>query len=98
MKAIDRVTLESSTPDGMQGEIWTFYLLGDKLVVDNYQKWVRPTKKHKPKGTGYWSRLDSRNSSMGRDTVPFTPDIAAKAKAEWLKKLEATVSVGFQNT
>lgn len=98
MSRIDRIELETAGPDGMSGTTWTFFLLGEQLVVDSYATWAKESKRHKARITGRWERLNRREATIKQSDVPLTPAIADWAKREWLKALEASVSVGFQES
>lgn len=96
MSRLDRITLENKFPDGLSGATWTFMLLGEHLVVDSYAVWTQASKRHKPKITKHWSRLNSRESNLKQADVPFTLPIAEWAKKELLKQYDAHLTVGFQ--
>ncbi|WP_425953051.1 hypothetical protein [Ralstonia pseudosolanacearum] len=95
-KRINYIEFESAAADGLSRVHWGFFLNGSQLVVDTYTVWSRQSKRHKEKIVASWSRLNSRDSTLKIEDVPFTPEIAAGAKALWLMKLEAVVTVGFQ--
>lgn len=94
--SINGLRLESEGQDGLWGQTWGFTLLGDKLILNYYTTWRRPSKRHKPVRQEHWDRLNSRESNLKQADIPFTPAIGEWAKREWLKQLEATVSVGFK--
>lgn len=94
---LENLNLESAGQDGMWGASWGFILLSDMLVLNEYRTWTRASKRHKPVTKDYWSRLNSREANIKKAEVPFTPAIAAWAKREWIKQLEANVTVGFQD-
>ena len=89
--------LESNSPDGLWGVTWTFFVLDGKLVVDGYERWRKTNARSKPKSEGRWHRLSPHESTISKAEVPFNAAIGAWVKAEWLKSLERTVIVGFQD-
>lgn len=96
---MSRFSIESPTPpghSGLTGASWEFVLLGNKLVVDRYTTWVKQTKRHKAQRQLHWSRLNSRESNLKFDDVPFTLEIAALAKQGLLTIIESTLVVEFQ--
>jgi len=93
----DRVTIDQPAGDGLSGRSWVFIQLDDRLVVDAFSTWTRPSTRHKPKVEARWSRLSDRHAKLRESDVPFDSEIAALAKALWIKQLEAVVSVGFQH-
>lgn len=97
MAALDRVSVEKLNPDGLSGVRWSFFLLGDKLVVDVYEEFSRASKRHQPKVLRSWRRLNSRDSFIKRADVPLPPAIAKMAKDAFLQALVAGISVGFQD-
>jgi len=87
-------TLESNSPDGLWGTTWSFLILDGRLVVDKYERW-RKSGGNKPKSEACWYRISPHESTITKAEVPFTPAIGTWAKAQWLKHLEYTVTVGF---
>lgn len=96
MATIDQIKLEFPAQDGLSGTSWRFYLLRDRLVVDAYQEWSRPSRRHKPAVVRAWDRLSCHRCDMPLADVPLTDAIAAQAKSEWLRMLQERVKVGFQ--
>src|SRR5574337_763874 len=93
----DMATLEDEAADGLSGTTWSFWFSGDRLVVDLYQTWTRPSRRHRPVVSEIWSRLPHRaRSTLAQAQVPLTAAIAERAKAAWLTQLQASVGVGFQ--
>lgn len=95
MNLLSHVQFEDPANDGLSGATWRFYLLREQLVLDEYVKWTRVTKRHGKKMGQYWSRLHARDCSMAKKDVPYTDFVGAKAKAAWLDQLRETVTVGF---
>ena len=88
-------TLESNSPDGLWGTTWTFLIMDGRLVVDKYERWRKLDGRSKPKSEACWYRKSPDESTITKAEVPFTPAIGTWAKAQWLKHLEHTVTVGF---
>lgn len=97
--AVDAMTftLESNGPDGLCGTTWSFVVFDGKLVVDTYERWRRSSAPSKPKIEARWHRMFPAESTVTKAKAPFTPVIGTWAKAEWLKHLDRTVAVGFQD-
>ena len=86
MRTIERVELNEQAEDGLSGTVWRFYLLRENLVLDEYVVWARPSKRHAQKVVREWSRLAHNRTTRtipGKD-VPFTPEVAQRAKQAWL--------------
>lgn len=72
---------------------WRFYLLQDALILDLYQEYRRDSKRHGFKHERVWSRLMQSDNTMAEIEVPFTDEIAVRAKAEFIKAVTETISV-----
>lgn len=95
----DMVNLEDEATDGLSGTTWSFWFVDGRLVVDLYQTWTRPSRRHKPVVSAVWSRLPHRaRSTLTLAQVPLTAAIAERAKGALLAQLQASVEVGFQRS
>lgn len=84
------IHVEKKSDDGLTVETWRFCLIGNHLVLDDYAKVVRPTRRHKGTATGHYNRLSARESTMTEADVPWSPELAEEA----LRLYTATIRVG----
>jgi hypothetical protein len=91
------ITFEDESDDGLSRIRWRFYF-SDRmmLIVDGYEEAARKTKRHGFKVVRFWLRLNSRNNSMEKSAVPFTQEVAERAKQELFKKINLNLAVDFQ--
>ena len=70
-------------------QYWRFYANGAKLILNTFQE------QEKPKGKRVWRmvqgyarlRVNGMMSRMKISEVPFSPEIAERAKAEFIKTI-----------
>lgn len=92
---LEQVGVHKDAEDGLNGQIWRFYLLGTKLVLDEYVQWSRPSKRHAPRTQKSWTRLRSGRdvSLIRREDVPYTAEIGAEAKRIWLECAKDLITI-----
>jgi hypothetical protein len=96
--SMNNVRLEYASGDGLSGTVWEFLLIRNRLVLDFYWEWRRQSRRHKQATVRRWDRMGGRQSTVSLAEVPFTEEIAARAKSEWLRGLQALVGVGVPQT
>lgn len=72
-------TIEKTSEDGLDSEKWKFMLLDTDLVLDEYAKATRKTRRHGWLQTGRYSRLNRRDSTLTEAQVPWTQELANEA-------------------
>ena len=81
-------TYKKVSPDGLEQETWRFWL-NDRLclVLDDYERAERPTKRHGFNAIDIWTRLShSRRSTLSER--PAVPDeVRAAIMADAVSKL-----------
>jgi hypothetical protein len=87
---IPRIKHEIATD--LQREEWSYYLMEKDmcLVLDEYTRFERPTKRHGWKDVAKWRRLvHRRHEEMHREDVPVPDEV----RAEVLRKLRDMITI-----
>jgi hypothetical protein len=73
------IEIQKKSDDGLTVEMWRFSLIGNHIVLDEYCKMTRPTRRHKGKVASRYNRLVMRESTLAEADVPWSTDIAEEA-------------------
>lgn len=57
------IHIEKTSPDGLTVETWRFCVIDTQIILDDYAKVVRPTRRHKGTATSHYNRLSPRRPS-----------------------------------
>ena len=82
------ILIEKKSDDGLTVETWRFCLIGNHLVLDDYAKVVRPTRRHKGTAVSHYNRLSSRESTLDEAQVPWDEAIASEALVAYMQQIK----------
>ena len=79
----------SRIENDLRHETWTFWFDDSRgwLILNEYRKWERTTKRHKHITVAFFHRIDGRNNTVSIDQVPWSDDIASQALHEFMKRI-----------
>ena len=73
-------TIEKISEDGLTVETWRFCVIDTRIILDDYRKVVRQSRRHKNGTvTGHYNRLSARESTLTETNVPWSDEIAKEA-------------------
>lgn len=89
----DSVEISREADDALTRQVWRFFRLGNRLVLDGYEEEARDSKRHKFKRVQFWKRLYERDSRLKIGDVPMTPELKAEALEAFFTQLRAVLTV-----
>ncbi len=64
---------------GLDAEEWSFVVIDEQIVLQDYARLTRPTKRHKEQCRDWYDRLNTRDCKLKLDEVPLPQDVADEA-------------------
>jgi len=90
---IQNITVNREDALQLSSEKWRFILLDEWLVLDSYESYCRPTRRHKYHTVRFYARLAGHTRDLTEEEAPLPQDVQVEA----LQKLRSQFKVGKQH-
>ena len=85
---MDTISVVRNSTDGLTQEAWVFLFIGTNLVLHEFVRHKRHTKRHKFLEQGKYSRINPRDSSLKKEQVPWPQDVLDEALETFTKSVK----------
>lgn len=82
------ITIERVSSDGLTIETWRFCVIDTQIILDDYTKVIRPSRRHKGTATGHYNRLSARENTLDEADVPWDEALASEALLLHMKRMK----------
>jgi hypothetical protein len=85
---MDTISVVRNSADGLTQEAWVFLFIGTNLVLHEFMRHKRQSKRHNFQLDKKYLRINARDSSLKKEQVPWPQDVLDEALETFTKAVK----------